>query len=333
MLDFDAALTTACPPPDRAAAAAFAARAFGVTGRAELLSGERDANFRLISGDGQDHLLKIANPAEDRAVIEMQIAALRHLAIGDPDLPVQRVRAARDQVDIAMFESAGSPPRLAWMVSYLPGHMLASVPASTALRRQVGDRLARVTLGLADFSVPAADRALLWDLRQAGRLSGLLSYVRDEAMRDRLAAIFARFQDSIAPRMRDLPSAIVHADFNSHNLLVDDAGCEIVGILDFGDMLRTARVADLAVAASYHVGEDGDALAPVRDVVAGYEARISLTSEEQDLLPDLILTRLAMTVTISEWRAALYPENSDYILRNNARARLRLKALEVRDHG
>ena len=48
---------------------------------------------------------------------------------------------------------------------------------------------------------------------------------------------------------------------------------------------------------------------------------------EFDLLPDLIATRLVMTVVISSWRAVRYPENRDYILRNNDAAWARLRRM------
>jgi len=45
------------------------------------------------------------------------------------------------------------------------------------------------------------------------------------------------------------------------------------------------------------------------------------------LLFDLVATRLAMSVIISTWRATLYPENRDYIMRNVRPNRVALKHL------
>jgi Ser/Thr protein kinase RdoA (MazF antagonist) len=46
-----------------------------------------------------------------------------------------------------------------------------------------------------------------------------------------------------------------------------------------------------------------------------------LTEDEIALLPDLILTRHLTTVMITHWRASLYPDNAEYILRSEGRAR------------
>lgn len=318
---------TACAPIAPAAAAAFAAARFGVAGHAVPLGGERDSNFRIMTGTELDWVLKIANPAEDPAHVAMQIAALRHLGASDPCLPVQTPRPASDGADVTVYESDDAAPRLSWMVRFLDGALLADVRTTPALRRDTGRMLARVAHALADFSHPAADRVLLWDVARAAQVADLVCHVADSDMRKHVARVFTQFSDAVLPRLATLPAQIVHADFNLHNLLADPHGQRITGILDFGDMLRTARVADLAVAASYHVGMDDDPLAPVRDLVAGYESLLPLDDTERALLPALIATRIAMTITIGEWRASLYPENRVYLLRNNAPARRRLVAL------
>ena len=68
------------PRFDTAAAERIARDQFAVAGRASALTSERDQNFRLTTPDGCDYVLKIANPREDRAVTNLQTAALLHLA-------------------------------------------------------------------------------------------------------------------------------------------------------------------------------------------------------------------------------------------------------------
>ena len=54
---------------------------------------------------------------------------------------------------------------------------------------------------------------------------------------------------------------------------------------------------------------------------------LPLAPAEFSVLFDLIATRMAMTIVISSWRAAIYPANRDYILRNNATAWARLQRM------
>jgi Ser/Thr protein kinase RdoA (MazF antagonist) len=120
---------------------------------------------------------------------------------------------------------------------------------------------------------------------------------------------------------------VIHGDFNPHNLLADPADPRhLTGILDFGDMTLSHRICDLAVAGSYLI-DPADPAALLGPLVAGYHRVNPLAPEELDLLPDLVTARLVTTLTISAWRAARYPTNAPYILRNAAVSRAGLAAL------
>src|SRR6476659_5354370 len=61
-------------------AAELARRLYGVDGEASPLPSERDQNFRLQTAAGDAFVLKIANAADDRALLEAQNAALAHVS-------------------------------------------------------------------------------------------------------------------------------------------------------------------------------------------------------------------------------------------------------------
>ena len=77
-------------------AEAFAQRAFDIQASAHPLDSERDQNFRLCAKDGSEWVLKIANPAENPALLDMQTQALLHIAQVDPSLAIPRVKATPD---------------------------------------------------------------------------------------------------------------------------------------------------------------------------------------------------------------------------------------------
>ena len=126
------------------------------------------------------------------------------------------------------------------------------------------------------------------------------------------------FETRIAPRLSGFPAQVVHNDLNPHNVVVDPDDTErVCGILDFGDMVATPRICDVAIAASYQLAHGLDALC---DYVGAYQAALPLDPAELDALYDLVAMRMATSVLISEWRAGRYPENADYILRNHPAA-------------
>ena len=99
--------------------------------------------------------------------------------------------------------------------------------------------------------------------------------------------------------------------------IITDIG-EIVAVEDHGSAKR------VAIACAYQVEDSDEALAPALELVAAYHAVSPLEPRERAILFDLIATRMVMTIVISNIRAARYPQNSAYILRNNKQASARL---------
>lgn len=340
-------LAGACPAPDPGAAAGMALasrppavtpamaeelarRHYGVTGVARMLTSERDANFRLTLDDGRHVLLKIANDQEDAATVGMQTAALIHLAAVAPGLPVQRVHPTRDGEAHAGIAGQDGRRHILRMVSFIDGTMLHAATPGPGLYRDLGATLGRLALGLRGFFHPAAGHVLPWDLKQAHRLWPLVGSIGDGGLRRRVETLLRRFDDRIAPRLPHLRSQVVHNDFNPHNLIVDGArASRIAGVIDFGDMVHTALACDLAVACSYHLGAGPRPFDAIAAVVAGYHAVLPLEDEEIALLSDLIALRNVATLAITAWRAARFPENSAYILRNAPASLRGLDALDA----
>lgn len=300
---------------------------YGLTVAVRRLDSERDQNFRLQTPDAREYVLKIANPGEDRAVTNLQTEALVHVAARDPGLPIPRMFRTRHgalELDIT-FEDGST--RVMRLLSFLAGNPMHTVGASALLRRDLGQCAARLTRALADFSHAGANHKLLWDLQHAAETRPLVDAVPADR-RDLVNRFLDGFEAHALQVLRQLPKQPVHSDLNPHNVMVDPANHDrVAGIIDFGDLVCTARINDLAIAAAYQVSDGGDPLAPACEFIAAYHAVLPLEPLEFEVLFDLIATRMAMTVVISSWRATRYPANRDYILRNNARAWARLQRI------
>jgi hydroxylysine kinase len=302
----------------------LAAEHYGLPAAAHRLDSERDQNFRLRTPDGREYVLKIANPAEDRAVTNLQTQALVHLAAADPGLPIPRVFPALNgaqELDIVFDDGS---IRVVRLLSYMAGIPMHAVEGSARLRRDLGQCAARLARGLRDFRHAGANHKLLWDLQHAAELRPLADAVAFDR-RGLVEQFLDRFEANVLPALASLPKQPVHNDLNPHNIVVDRANNErISGIIDFGDLTSTARVNDLAITAAYQVMDSDDPLAPACEVIAAYHAVTPLNAAEFEVLFDLMATRMVMTVVISSWRAARYPENRTYILRNHQPAWARL---------
>jgi Ser/Thr protein kinase RdoA (MazF antagonist) len=293
--------------------------AFGIDGPLVGLGGERDQNFRVqdASGDGRSYVLKIANPAEDPACLDLQRAALAHLAVHAPDLNVPAVRKALDGNSWTQVETENGTKHLAWLLSYLPGVPLNDVKLTPGLARNVGADLARLGVALRGFFHPAAGRVLQWDIKQVGTLRPRLDDVQDPARRHLAGSALERFEARALPILPRLRAQVIHADANGANVLVESRsgadGERISGFIDFGDMVHTALVNDLAVLLASVVTNTARPIADAAPIVAGYHSVIPLDEAELEILLELWLGRLLAAVLISAWRVKLHPENAPYI--------------------
>ncbi len=312
-------LTTSAPSSSSADAEEIVRRYYGLTATAKPLTGERDQNF-LIATDDARYVLKATNPAEERAVTNFQTEVLLHVHAVAPQLPVPRIHLSLEGEAEVLVDTGDVQPRLVRLVSFMPGIPLASVsPRSAALRRNMGRGLAQLGLALRGFFHPSAGHELLWDLKHASRLRDLLVHLEDDDRRALATRAINRFEEHVLPVSPRLRGQVIHNDFNPSNVMVDEHNHErITGILDFGDMVYAPLINDLGVAAAYHLGDSDTPLSTAAELVAAYHEVLPLEEQEIDILFDLITTRLTMTVVITGWRAARYPENRDYILRHNA---------------
>ncbi len=310
------------PPPNLPvqALAGLALQHWGLTGTLQPLTSERDQNHRLDTAQGS-FTLKLANTAEPAALTDFQTQALVHVQSRAPGLPTPRVIPTREGCPILATQH-GALRLLTWV----PGTPLAHLPKTPDLAASIGAALGTLDATLSTFHHPASDHHLLWDIRNARDL-GPLTNALPADLEYKVSAFLTHFAAYTAPALAHLPRQVIHGDFNPHNLLADpDQPSRLTGILDFGDMTLSHRICDLAVAASYVI-DPADPPRLLLPLITGYHQANPLTANEIALLPDLITARLVTTLTISAWRAARYPQNAAYILRNAPASRAGLDAL------
>jgi 4-aminobutyrate aminotransferase-like enzyme/Ser/Thr protein kinase RdoA (MazF antagonist) len=287
---------------------------YGIDGTISPLDSERDQNFRIDTPSGDQFVIKIANSAVDPAILMMQVEALAHIAMVDPELPVPRVHHSRNESALERIQANDGRSHYVHVLTYMPGRYLPDGSTSRALFRPVGACLARLVLALRGFYHPAANYELLWDLKQAAVLRDYLRHIPDPDHRQLAGYFLDRFERVVQPEIPKLRSQIIHNDIAPSNLVVaEDDPRVIVGIIDFGDMIHSPLVMDLATPiAEFALGQD-DPLEIAVEIISAYHEILPLEPLELSLMYDLIATRLTMLNVIASWRANLYPENWEYI--------------------
>ena len=280
---------------------------FGLVGEFSPLVSERDQNFLLRTGTGEQYVAKVTSGAEEAAATDFQIGGLLHLEKA-ADLLVPRVyRTLAGEVSGHITD--GNATHRLRVVTWVNGEPLESQPLDTATSGEFGRALARLGAGLAAYSHPGENSPLLWDLQRTAELRDLIQSITDLSVRYRVASVFDDFEKRVLPVVGTLRSQVIHADANPGNILLTDEG---IGFIDFGDMMRAPLVFDVAIAASYLRVFEGEPLQFIVPFVEAYHSIMPLNALEADLLFDLVRARLGMTVTLLYWRLGARSEDDPY---------------------
>jgi Ser/Thr protein kinase RdoA (MazF antagonist) len=240
-----------------------------------------------------------------------------HLEQAAPALPTQRpVLTAAGESGVVY---PADPRRRLRVTTFLPGVLRRHAPWQASLAASIGTVAATLDAALQSFAHPGAAQHLLWDLRRAQELRPLLPLLEGDPLAATVLAVLDRHA-ALLPDLASLPAQPIHNDLNPSNLIVSDDGTHVAGVIDFGDMILAPRVLELAVACAYLTDAD-DPLQAIAECTHAYAQSLSVSPDELQPLGDLMATRWAMTVLITEWRSRLQPENAAYILRNNAGSR------------
>ena len=313
---------------------------YGLNATATRLATEKDDTFRLeaevtgpadpgapdAAGETTRWILKVAHPAEPVEEIDFQTALLAHVARTEEALPVPRVTQNLRGHSWTAITDRAAQPRAVRLMTWLPGVPLDRLPSTQAQREATGELLARLRQATAAFSHPADSPFVAWDVQHLPALRPLLASIGDPGRRAQLAAGLDRFA-LIEDQLAGLRRQVLHNDFNKSNLLADpDRPDVITGIIDFGDATRTAIAIDVATALLNQLPRQlppdggpvlaGDIFAEARDVLDGYQSRADLTPAELRLIPHLVMARVVARALISTHRAAQFPANRAYLLRN-----------------
>ncbi len=304
---------------------------YGIEATATALACERDATFQIVAGNGRSYTLKVSNPAEAAQDTDFQTEAILWMERADPYLPVPKMVRNLDGDHAFTLQLRDGRCSTIRLLTWLDGVPVVNLGVSPRLRQSMGRTLARLGLALSAFSHPNSAQDIQWDIKNASRLRPLIQELREPDLRRQLLAELDRFDEHVAPLLPGLRQQVIHNDLNLHNVLATRADPDAVsGVLDFGDMVKTPLVIDLAVAASYMTHQAEGAIPSVCGLVSAYHQVLPLMREEVLLLRDLIVARLMTTVAVTEWRAARYPQNAQYILRNNGPARIGLARFATR---
>ncbi|MEN8245366.1 MAG: aminotransferase class III-fold pyridoxal phosphate-dependent enzyme [Thermodesulfobacteriota bacterium] len=298
----------------------IAADLFGVTGHCKKLPSERDQNFRLQTAGEGNFVLKIANAAESFEVLDFQNQVMdrlvqdnRMLIDGADSSP--EVRRTLGNKTITTVEGRDGQTHFVRLLTYLPGKPFALVkPHDAALLTSLGRFFGRVDNTLGGFDHASAHREFHWDLQHASRVVGeLIHHIATPEKQDLVSGYLNHFQTQTEPLLDGLRQSVIHNDGNDYNILAvpkGEWGNQVGGVIDFGDMVYSHTINELAIVCAYAMLDKNDPLAAAKHIVKGYHEVNPLTENELTVLYNLSVMRLCMSVCHCAHQSSLEPDNA-----------------------
>ncbi len=290
----------------------WVANYYGIEVKASVLNGYDELNFLLVEKSGKKNILKVSNSSHDYFFLEAQVKILQHLAKTDIASQFQTYtlnKKGETLTEIIVDEQT----YYIRILSFLEGTFWVEAPAKNkALFENLGTFLGKMDKGLEGFKHPGMHRHYTWDISTARDANYKMNYIKD-ASKKRIADYFMlQFETEVLPTLSSFRQAYTHNDANDYNVLVE--GDAIAGLIDFGDMVHTALINNVAVACTYAMLHQSDPLAAAVLVVKGYHSAYALEEKELSILYYLIAARLCISVTQSAYNGSLDTNNEHHFI-------------------
>jgi 4-aminobutyrate aminotransferase-like enzyme/Ser/Thr protein kinase RdoA (MazF antagonist) len=293
----------------------FVLKIYGYNVQAEPLPSERDQNFRITTDTGDQYVLKIANALETRDVLEAQNDAMTLLSDKTAFSPA--VVPSLDNETLSEVSSKQGTLHFVRMVSFLPGTPLGDTKRhSDDLLRSIGNCLGQIDGAFAEFDHPATHRDFHWDLANAlDVVRKYSSLIEDPALKNLIKRFADRFAKDVVPLLPKLRKSVIHNDANDYNIIVGGGADvytrnkQVVGVIDFGDMVHSCTVCDPAIAIAYAILDKPDSLAVAALIISGYHAAYPLDENEIAALFDLVCMRLCVSACLAAHQIKERPDN------------------------
>ena len=194
------------------------------------------------------------------------------------------------------------------LLTFLEGQFFAEAKQTHLLFSSFGKFLANMDLrflNLKNYTIQS--RQFKWDLQYAHLNKQLVNEIEDPGNRKIVEYFLLQYDEQVRSKIAKLRKSIIHNDPNDCNVLVNHG--EVSGIIDFGDLVYSPLINELAVGITYAIMGKNDPVSWAQIIVHSYHKILPLQTMEVDLLYYLIAARLCITVCNSAYHKKLNPEN------------------------
>lgn len=292
---------------------------YGLSVELRRLPTEKDDTFRALTEDGA-WTVKISAPVEAAELIGLQTEAMiwagAHMSGQGPAVPrVLRSLEGEATVELTAADAEGmGAGRVLRVLEYLPGvplGMRGQHRVSGAELAGFGAACAHLSRAMEGFSHAYDTRRLAWDLAELPTLAPLREHLSGREL-ELVERSLSEYERHAAAVVAALPHQVTHNDFNPFNVLTTEDG-RVAGVIDFGDVVRTATVLDAAVGAGSLIDLDERGWWLVAGFMAGYLQVRDLDERELEVLAVAAPARQAQRLLLRGLAAAQSAERAAYL--------------------
>lgn len=291
------------------------------------LNGYDELNFLLTDKAGRKYIFKVATDEHKYDFLDAQVKIVNHLSQSKAADRLQRYLCNTEGKELTTIVVDGINYYLR-ILTFINGDFWVELKEKPdELLFDLGCFLGEMDDALKNFSHPAMHRHYVWDIQTAMDARGFLHCIKDHERR-RIAAYFLlQYETEVLPFHSSLRRAYIHNDANDYNLLV--VNNRVAGLIDFGDMVYSHLINNVAVACTYAMLNTVEPLHAAALVVKGYHEKYPLTEKEIELLYYLIAGRLCISVTRSAYNASLNSDNAHHFITEKPAWDLLFKLIRV----
>ncbi len=294
---------SSCPSFSLSEAEKIVANQFGIYTQAHHLVGYSDQNFHLKDTNGVEYILKISNENTEKRGLMLQSAVLGFLQGKIDDFSFPYIYDNLAGADITTITDIKGTVYYVRLLSWVKGILWENIfPHLAEICQELGGKLAKMSLLLQDFVSPVPEKSQeKWDIIHINWVLSELEKI--DSQQD--VAIITHFLEyyfiHIFPHIDLLRGGMIHNDANTFNVLVNytDDKPHVVGLIDFGELMRGKVVSELAIACAYLSMNYENPLEIAAQIIKGFHAILPLTHVEIQAIFPLMANRVIISVVHS----------------------------------
>lgn len=284
---------------------------YNIKGKADVLPGYSDYNFRIQVDNQNSYILKISRPNSNLDSILFLQNILLYLENHADDLIIPKIITNTVGNHISEIFDNQQNKQYVRLLSWVSGRIWKEVnPKLSSLKFSLGETCGKLTQALINFKYPQTHIDFEWDTAKSLWTKNHLNLFSAEEKET--INYFQNLFESNFESYNQLRKSIVHNDANDYNIIVteDLINPKVKSIIDYGDAIHTQIINDVAIACAYAIMDVNDPLDAALPIVSGYHSKFPLKEKELEHLYSSIAMRLIVSYTSAIINLQKEPDNT-----------------------